>query len=633
MFINRTNQFLKPKINSASFFINSVGVGFLAVMMFLTATDVILRYVFNRPITGSLELTELMMAIVVSFALAYAAVKNEHVNIDLITSRLPPKPQAALNTITSCLCFGVFALIAWRTVLYAEHQRLGNFETMSLQIPVYPFVYVVAFGCAVLCLVFLCNILENVTRLIENSRWWESIGLLLVVALVLMAFAAPVVGREVIWYISPLQAGFFGIFLLVLMLFSGMPIGIVMAVVGFIGLAYVAGVEPSLTSMGSSPHTTSSSYSLSVVPLFVLMGAFCFHSGLSRDLYSTVYKWLGHLPGGLAMATVGACAGFAAVSGSSVATVATMGTVALPEMKRYDYDVALAAGSIAAGGSIGILIPPSVILVIYAILAEQSVGKLFLAGFIPGILEALFYMVTIYIICHRNPVIGPRGEKFSLIDKVISLKGTWGVIVLFLLVIGGLYMGVFTPTEAAGAGAFGAFLFTLGRKKLTWENFTGSLIETGKTTAMVFVILIGANILGYFLAVTRLPFDLSNFMANLPINRYFVLLGIILIYLILGAIMSSMAMIVLTVPIFFPIITALGFDPIWFGILIVRVVELGQITPPIGINVFVVKAIAKDVPMYTVFRGIIPFLIADFCHVALLIAFPQIALLLPNLMG
>jgi len=600
--------------------------------MLLTAMDVTLRYVFSRPIPGSLELTEYMMAVLVAFGLAYTAVHKGHVSVELVISRFSPRVQAVINTITCFFSLGIFFIITWRSILYAENLRLGGFISSALHIPSYPFVYVVAFGSAILCLVFIYNLFEYLTQVVEGTRWWAWSGLLLLIALVLVLFSAPTWGQGWLPQISPIIAGVFGICLLIVLLFSGMPISIVMALVGFLGMAYLIGVDPGLTSIGASPYNTASSYSLSVIPLFVLMGAFCFHSGLSRDLYHTVYRWLGYLPGGLAMATVGACAGFAAVSGSSVATVATMGTVALPEMQRYKYDSALATGCIAAGGSIGILIPPSVILVIYGILTEQSIGKLFLAGFIPGVLEALFYMITIYIICKRSPLAGPRGERSNFVEKLVSLKGTWGVLVLFVLVIGGIYMGVFTPTEAAGVGAFGAFLFALSKRQLTWKRFTDSLLETGKTTAMALLILIGAVILGYFLAVTRLPFVLSDYVATLPVNRYIILGIIILVYLFLGAIMSAMAMIVLTVPIFFPVVVALGFDPIWFGIIIVRVVEMGQITPPVGINVFVMKGVAKTVPLYTIFRGIIPFLIADIFHVALLIAVPQIALFLPNLM-
>jgi len=453
-----------------------------------------------------------------------------------------------------------------------------------------------------------------------------------VIALVLILFVIPVFGKEMTWRVAPLNTGLLGIGLLLVLIFSGLPIGMSMGLVGFLGMSYLSGLKPGLNIMGTTPHTTMASYSLSVVPLFILMGAFCFHSGLSKDIYYAVHRWVGHFRGGLAMATVGACALFAAVSGSSLATAATMGRVALPEMRRYHYDMRLATGSIAAGGSIGILIPPSVILVIYAILTEQSIGKLFLAGFIPGVLEAVFYMVTIYILCMRHPHMGPKGPKSNFRERMVGLRSAWGVVVLFLLVIGGIYLGVFTPTEAAGVGAFVALLFSLGRRQLSWKNFVASLNETSTTTAMVFVILIGAGLLGYFLAVTRLPFALSTFVSGLAVNRYIIIGFIIILYLVLGAIMSSLAMIVLTVPILFPVVQALGFDPIWFGIIVVRVVEIGQITPPVGINVFVLKGVAKDVPIETMFRGIVPFLIADICHVAMLVAVPQIATFLPSLM-
>jgi len=432
--------------------------------------------------------------------------------------------------------------------------------------------------------------------------------------------------------IPPLVVGLIGIGLLLLFLFIGMPIIFVLGIVGFWGFTYLSGISGGLSLLGTVLYRTGSNYGFAIIPLFILMGAFCFYSGLSRDLYFTVHKWLGQLPGGLAMATVGACAGFAAVSGSSVATAATMGTVALPEMKRYKYDPSLATGSIAAGGTIGILIPPSIGFVIYGILAEQSIGKLFLAGFIPGVLEAVFYMVTIYILCKRNPRLGPPAPPTGFIEKLFSLKGTWGVLALFLLVIGGIYLGVFTPSEAAAIGAFGALLFALGRRKLSWQGFKSSLTDTAESAGMALGILLTAMVFGYFLAVTRLPFELADVIAGLAIPRLGILVLILLIYMILGCVMPALAMIVLTVPIFYPLAMALGYDPIWFGVIIVRVMEMAQITPPIGINVFVIKGVAKDIPMYTIFRGIFPFLIADVCEIALLIAIPQIALFLPGLM-
>ncbi len=432
---------------------------------------------------------------------------------------------------------------------------------------------------------------------------------------------------------TSLTIGLIGIFILLILLLSGMPIGYGMGLVGFVGFAYIRGLDSAFGILKIVPYRTFSEYGLSVVPLFILMGSFCYFAGISKDLYETVHKWIGHKRGGMAMATVGACAGFAAVSGSSLATAATMGTVALPEMKRYGYDDRLATGAVACGGTIGILIPPSVALIIYGVITEQSIGKLFLAGFIPGILEAVFYLFTIIILCWLNPNMGPPAPKISFSEKIASFKNTWIVAALFILVIGGIYTGIFSPTEAAGVGAFGAFIFALVRKRLDWQAFKTSLMATGKTSAMIFIILLGAVILGYFLSVSRLPFQLADIIGDLPVNRYIILIFILVIYIILGCVMDALAIMLLITPIFFPLIMSLGFNPIWFAILVVRVSEIGMITPPVGINVFVIKGVARDVPMSTIFRGIVPFLITDIVHVALLIAFPQISLLLPELMA
>jgi len=432
---------------------------------------------------------------------------------------------------------------------------------------------------------------------------------------------------------TPTMTGSVGIGVLLIILFSRMPIAFGMGLIGFLGFAYLVGVGPALGLLKTVPYSTFASHSLSVIPLFILMGAFAFSAGLSKDLYEAAYKWFGNLRGGLAMATVGACACFAAISGSSMATAATMGTVSLPEMKKYNYDPALATGSVAAGGSMGILIPPSVILIIYCIITEQSIGKLFLAGFIPGVMEAVFYMIVIAVITRFKPEMGPRGPRTTFSEKLRALAKTWEVLTLFIVVIGGIYLGIFTPTEAAGIGAFGAFIFAVIKKRMTWAAFKESLSSSIKTSVMVFAIILGAMLLGYFLSVTRIPFDLAGYIGDLHINRYVILVLILLTFIVLGCVIDTMAIILLTVPIFFPLIVQLGFDPIWFGILVVRVTEIGLLTPPVGLNVFVIKGVAPDVPIGTIFRGIVPFLIADFFHVALLIAFPQITLFLPNMMG
>ena len=430
---------------------------------------------------------------------------------------------------------------------------------------------------------------------------------------------------------SPTQVGIVGIVALIILLFSRMHIGIAMGVVGFCGFAYVAGWDAALGVLQTVPFTTFASDALSVIPLFVLMGTFAFSSGMSEDLYAAVRTIFSNLRGGLAMATVAACACFAAISGSSIATAATLGKVAMPEMRKFKYADSLATGAIAAGGCIGILIPPSVILLIYGILTEQSIGKLFAAGFIPGVLEAIFYIITIWYLTKRNPALGPPGPSSTAKEKVVSFFRTWDVITLFLLVIGGLYMGIFTPTEAAAMGAFGAFCFSILRGKMNWENFSTSLTSTVSTAGMLFIIVLGAMILGYFFSVTRLPVEFATYVSTLPVNRYVVFMCIVVVYLILGCLMDSLAIVLLTVPVFFPLILQLGFDPIWFGVIVTRVTEMGMITPPVGMNVYVIHGITR-VPMQTIFRGVWPFLIADVLELALLIAIPEISLFLPGLM-
>jgi tripartite ATP-independent transporter DctM subunit len=360
------------------------------------------------------------------------------------------------------------------------------------------------------------------------------------------------------------------------------------------------------------------------------MGQFAYVSGISTDIYNTVYNWMGHLRGGLAIATVLACAFFSAVSGSSLATGATMGMVAIPEMLKYKYHPQLATGCVAAGGTLGILIPPSIGFVIYGILTEQSIGKLLMAGLLPGVLLSGLFIIAIIIMCAAKPEMGPHGPVASWSVRIRSLSGTWGMLLLFLVVIGGIYTGIFTPTEAAGIGAFGALAILFFKRKLTWESFVLCLSETGKMTAFIFLIIIGAAVFSYFLALTGLPTNLSEFITSLTLPRGVILLAIIIVYMILGCVMEVYSIMILTLPIIFPIIQALQFDPIWFGVIMVIVLEVGLITPPIGLNVFILKGAAPDIPVETIFRGIWPFFAAALLAMIIISLFPQIALFIPS---
>ncbi|MBW1672353.1 MAG: TRAP transporter large permease [Deltaproteobacteria bacterium] len=429
---------------------------------------------------------------------------------------------------------------------------------------------------------------------------------------------------------SSIAAGILGIVLLLILFLLRMPVSFAMAFVGFVGFAYLSGPGPAMSLLAQDIYHTFSSYPLSVIPMFILMGTFAFASGISQRLYKTTYTWVGQLRGGLTMATVFACAGFGAICGSSTATAATMGKIALPEMKKYNYDDALSTGTVAAAGSLGILIPPSTIFIVYGILTEGSIGKLFIAGVLPGILLSLFFAATVVILCQRNPAIGPPGVPTSWKEKLRALTGIIETIILFLLTIGGLFLGWFSPTQAGAIGAAGALIIGLARRQLSWQKFIEAGKEGLRTACMVIFIITGAVVFGHFMAVSTIPFMLADWLAELPIHPIAVMGVIIFIYFIGGFFMDSMALIVVTIPIFFPVVMELGFDPIWFGVIIVLVAEMGVITPPVGVNVFVIKGIAPDVPLETIFKGIFPFLAALVIVTIILVVFPQIATFLPS---
>ena len=431
---------------------------------------------------------------------------------------------------------------------------------------------------------------------------------------------------------SPEMTGVIGILLLFIFLAFRMHIGIAMALIGFAGISYIVDMDAGLNLLGMVPWEEGSSYTLSVIPLFILMGQFAFTSGISQDIYKAVHNWLGHLRGGLAMATIVACSGFAAVCGSSLATGATMAKVAIPEMDKYGYNLSLSTGCVAAGGTLGILIPPSIGFIIYGILTEESIGKLFMAGILPGLLLASLFILAIFLQCLIQPEMGPKGEPTTWKVKFKSLYSTWTMLSLFFLVMGGIYFGVFTPTEAAGIGAFGSFVIAVARKKLTFKNFVGSLLATGNMTAMIFLIIIGANIFSSFLALTGIPFMLADAIVALALPRMTILLMIIFVFILLGCVMDCYAIMILMVPILFPIIQAMHFNPIWFGVIMVIVLEVGLITPPVGLNVFVISGAVPEVPLTTIFKGVWPFLIAAVVCITLIIIFPEIVYFLPSKM-
>lgn len=431
---------------------------------------------------------------------------------------------------------------------------------------------------------------------------------------------------------SPTLAGIIGIILLILVFFSRMPVAYVMTMIGYLGFSYLVSGNAGLKLLARDFFDVYSSYGLTIIPLFIFMGQIAFNAGISRKLYDSAYKFVGSYRGGLAVATVSACTAFGAVCGSSPATAATMATVGLPEMKRYGYGQELASGSVASGGGLGMLMPPSVVLIVYGILTEQSIGELFVAGIIPAIFMTICFAMAVVIFCLLKPGQGPAGEHFTWRQKIRSLTETAETVVVFILVMGGLFTGVFTPTEAGGVGAMSVLLVAVVRRQITYKAFVKSVYETLRTSCMVLLLVAGAVIFGHFLAVTRIPFNVAQGVAELAIPRYGIVALIIGVYLIGGCFIDALALIMLTIPIFYPIILDLGYDPVWFGIIIVLVTQMGVITPPVGINVYVVNGIDKDIPLEKIFIGAFPFLIALIVGTGFIVAFPQIVLWLPRLM-
>ncbi len=431
---------------------------------------------------------------------------------------------------------------------------------------------------------------------------------------------------------SATAIGVLGIVILVAAFFSRMPVAYVMTLVGYIGFSVIISPKAGLALLSRDIYDVYSSYGLTVIPLFVLMGQFAFNAGIGRKLYESAYAFLGSIRGGLAMATVAACTAFGAVCGSSPATAATMATVGLPEMKRYGYGNRLASGSVASGGGLGMLMPPSVVLIVYGILTEQSIGALFVAGIIPAIFITICFVVAVSVYTMLRPKEGPAGEVIPWRAKLRSLANMSETLAVFILVMGGLFEGWFTPGEAGAVGALGVLAAALVRRRLDWQGFIKSLYETLRTSCMVLLLVAGAVIFGHFLAVTRIPFQVASWVGSLDWPAWGIIAVIVGVYLIGGCFIDALALIMLTIPIFYPIVTGLGYDPIWFGIIIVLVTQMGVITPPVGINVYVVSGIHREIPLEDIFRGALPFLIALIVGTAVLVMFPQMVLYLPELM-
>ncbi len=615
------------KINRVLFALAAI---FSAVMAVPTVLDVFYRWLFSRSIPGAAEMVEFSMVVLVFGALGFINDKRGHVRVDLIAGRLSKSAQAGLELFSALCGFVLVVIMAW-CLMENGWTKYGNNEVSTmLGIPVYLFVYFAALGAATFALALLAQFVEVLNAMVREKRW-VALVISLACGVVILCLAFMVKNTSLMDNL--MAVGGLGMALLLTLVLFGMPIGVGMALVGFMGMIVLyPNVDSALGMFGITPYNIGSNYIYSVVPMFILMGELASQSGISRDLFNAAAVWLGRLPGGLAVASTSGCAGFAAVSGDSMATAVTMASVALPEMRRKKYEPGLACATLAAGGTLGILIPPSTGFIFYSLVTEASLGKLFLAGIIPGLLLTLIFIITLVIYAKRRPELAPRGESSTMREKVVALRGVIAMLFLILLILGGILRGWFSPNEGGAVGAVATFIYAVVRGRLSLRSFWSALVSTVKITASLLLILVGVGVLGYFFAATGLPFDLADLVVSLDANRYVIFAAVVVFYILLGAAMNVIPMILLTLPAIFPTIQSLGFDPIWFGVVIVVLMEMGQITPPVGINVFALSSVAPDVPMGSIFKYILPFFSGMLLLIIVLVIFPGLATWLPSLL-
>ncbi|MBU2646300.1 TRAP transporter large permease subunit [bacterium] len=600
------------------------------LMMMVIVVDVTSRNVFNISLPGATEVVRVLMILAVFGGMSYTALKSAHIRVDIFINKFSKQVRQSVITAADLLAFGVIVVIAVGT--FIEAQTLWNEQgnTGLLRIPFAPFAFATAIFLVFFAVALLIDFLESTGEIIAGG---DNVALYLIPSIVIVAglFFLALDPSVIPIKTSSGIAGIVSLIFMFVLIFLGVHIGAAMAFITLFGLSYLVSPEAGRTLLSMTSQSIASDYIWSVFPLFAFLGIMASSIGFGKDIYETAYKWLGSLPGGLAVATVAGCGGFAAIVGDSTTGVVAMSAISYPEMKARKYSERLSTGCICAGGALGILIPPSLGLLVYGIITEQSIGKLFLAALLPGILEALALMLYIYVICKRNPELGPPGNRSTLTEKLSSLKNAWHIIILFILVLGGIYSGIFTAYEAAAIGSFAVVIMGIFTNRLNFKIFFDSIIEASKMTSLILFIFVYANSLGQLLAISQVPMTLANFVTGLDVNRYGTLFAIYILYLLLGCVMNVIPAMILTLPIIFPTIIHLGFDPIWFGINVTILLEIGVLTPPIGMNVFAMSGIIKDVPINTIFRGVFPFWMMMLSVLAILTLFPQISLFLISL--
>jgi len=612
--------------------LSTVSAALIVFMMAVTTLDVFLRKAFNSPLPGIFSLCQMVMIGVVYFAIAYVQREKGHVRVDVVVDKLTGSPRTVMEIATLLVALAAFGMMAWKAGQFAWTSWVTSDHEMGLvEYPFWPAKSVLFFGVGLLCLRFITDIRHHLAELRQGSDHWMSLSILALLPLVILALFL-FTGSFGIEF-EPTTVGWALLFAMVVLLFGGLPVSFALLALSVVGYWIIAGPGRTLSIVGIVPYAKVANWTFSVIPLFILMGNLAFQGGFANSLYVTAQKWVGHIPGSLAQATVVGGAVFGAACGSGLASCATLTRICVPAMRNIGIDTRLAVGTVAATGTIAQMIPPSILMVIYAIITDQSVAKLLIAGIIPGLVAAFWYMVMIYIRVKLNPKLAPHLlEAVPWKERFLSLRYSWGIAVLGLIVMGGIYTGTFTPTEAGALGAFGALALGAFTKRLKLENLKEALGDATKTTAMIFLIIATAMVFGYFLGISRIPTNVSDFLLGLNVPRIYILIGILIMYIIAGFFIDMIAFAFLTLPIIFPAVLALGYDPLWFGVITVHMFEVALITPPFGLNLFIIRGMT-GIPMGEIIRGVIWFSVMDIVTLATYVAFPQLATWLPSMMG
>ena len=614
------------KLGSPLRIFGSIGIFFFALMVSITFVDVFMRYFFNRPFDGTVEITGIMMAMIVFSYTAYAQFTNTHICMDIVTDRLAEPSKATLEFATKLWSAAIIAVMIYAMVRYGLTNKKS---TPIMGIPYKPFILLGASGVALLFVAVLRDVLYGWYRVMCSCGAFRKLfAVILALAPIIIAWWFC---SHRIFGLNPLVVGTIGIIVLFVLFFLGMPIAYALMATGLIFVCVLKGQLAGITMLGNSWFNTVSNYTWSPLMSFMLMGYACYYGRFGEDLYRLGTAWIGHLRGGLANGSVMACTMFGAVVGDVLSGTIAMSAIALPEMKKAGYETKLSVGTLACSGTIGALIPPSTTFILYGVLAEQSIGELFMAGIIPGILCMTCFMLVIWLMVLKNPSIAPRREKAPLADRMASLKGGLPIVALFVLVIGGIYGGLFTASEGGAIGAAGTIILAAVMRRLTWKNLKDTFVDTSRNTAMCFTLLGGATILGYFMTLSRMPTWLASSIAAMDVAPMLVMIVIVLVICFLGCFLPAIPLILICVPIFLPIAKSFQWDLVWFGVIFCILNNMASITPPFGINLFVMKGLA-DIPLAVMFRAAMPFVLALFFCLALIIAFPQISLLIPSLM-